>query len=159
MSNAALRNLSWVAMIIVLVAALAFGTFDDRGPTSGAERSANLSRTIACPVCTGESVAESNAPIAVVIRTEIKQQVSAGMSDAAIREVYMDRYGEWVNLEPSGRGLTSVVWIAPFLVVGAAIGALALAFSRWRPERTTRAVTDDDLALVESARSADRGSL
>ncbi len=139
-------------MVVVAVVALGYGATADRGPETDAERAAELAATIACPQCSGQPVSESNAPIAEVIRTEIKQQVDAGLTDAEIRAVYVARYGEWVDLTPSSRGLTGVVWVAPFLVIGAGVGALALAFARWRTPGTTSRATPEDIAIVEAAR-------
>lgn len=143
-------------MAVVGIVALAYGATDEGGPRSDAERSAELASTIACPVCAGQPVSDSNAPIAVEIRTQVKQQVDAGLSDAEIRQVYIDRYGQWVDLTPSRNGITGLVWVAPFLVIGAAVGALALAFSRWQgsPATASRA-SDADRALVDAALADD----
>lgn len=146
-----LRRLSWVLMALVALVSIVYGATDDTGPKSDAERASALAATIACPECTGQPVSDSNATIAVIIRSEIKQQVDAGLTDAEIRQVYIDRYGEWVDLNPGRGGLTGVVWVAPFLVIGAAVGALALAFSRWRGDLDPQRATDADRELVESA--------
>ena len=153
LTSARLRSLSWVLMGVVFVAALVFGATSDGGPQSDQERAADLASNIACPQCNGQPVSESNAPIAEVIRTEIKQQVDAGLTDDEIISVYVARYGDWVDLTPSSSGLTGVVWIAPFLVIGAAVGALALAFSRWRGPTEVVTASQADIDLVSRARS------
>ncbi len=147
-----LRRASWLLMGIVFVVALAYGAIDTGGPQSDAERSSALAATIACPQCTGQPVSDSNAPIAELIRAEIKQQVDAGLTDSEIRAVYTARYGEWVDLNPSRSGLTGVVWVAPFLVIGVAFGVLALAFARWSGTGDSQRASVDDVALVEAAR-------
>ncbi|MGI9621767.1 MAG: cytochrome c-type biogenesis protein [Acidimicrobiales bacterium] len=144
-------------MAVVFVVALAYGATADSGAQTDAERAADLAASIACPQCSGQPVSESNAPIAEVIRTEIKQQVDAGLTDGEIRAVYVARYGEWVDLTPSGSGLTGVVWIAPFLVIGVAVGALALAFARWSSASSGQHATPEDVDIVDSARSLDGG--
>ena len=74
------------------------------------------------------------------------------MTDAEIRNVFVERYGEWVDLTPSRSGLTGVVWVAPFLAIGAATGALALAFSRWKGvSRSVVSATEEDRQLVADA--------
>lgn len=151
LSAARLRLLSWALMAVVAVGALVYGATDDAAPRTDAERSAALASTIACPVCSGQPVSESNATIAEEIRTQIKQLVDEGRTDAEIRQVYIDQYGEWVDLTPSRSGLTGLVWVAPFLAIGAAVGALALAFSRWQGNATPVRATADDRALVEAA--------
>lgn len=144
------RRISWIVLAVVAVVALVFGAVDEGGARSNAERAAALAGSIACPQCAGQPVSESNAPIAETIRAEIARQVDAGLSDAEIRAYYVGSYGEWVDLNPSRSGLTAVVWVAPFLVIGLAVGALALAFSRWRGAELAGA-TDDDRELVAAA--------
>ncbi len=152
LSAGRIRTLSWALMAVVFVVALAYGATADRGPQSDQERAADLAGSIACPQCSGQPVAESNAPIAEIIRAEIKQQVDAGLTDDEIVAVYVDRYGDWVDLNPSRSGLTGVVWIAPFLVIGLAVGALALAFSRWSGPQSMSRATADDVSMVEAER-------
>lgn len=151
LSSRRLRALSWALMALVGIGALAYGMVDDGAPNSNAERAAAVAASIACPECDGQPVSESNATIAEIIRAEIKTQVDAGYTDAEIRQVYVDRYGEWVDLSPSSSGLTGVVWVAPFLVTGAALGGLALAFSRWRSDVSDQHASAEDLALVDAA--------
>ena len=74
---------SWVIMALVLVSALALGTADDAGPQSDAERANAVARTIRCPQCRGESVAESNVGISREIRADIARRIDAGDTDAA----------------------------------------------------------------------------
>lgn len=151
LSSRRLRTVSWALMAIVGIGALAYGMVDEGAPGSNAERAAAVAATIACPECDGQPVSESNATIAEIIRAEIKTQVDQGYTDAEIRQVYVDRYGEWVDLSPSSSGLTGVVWVAPFLVTGAAVGGLALAFSRWRSDVSDQHASAEDLALVDAA--------
>jgi cytochrome c-type biogenesis protein CcmH len=152
MLSSTMRRVSWTLMAVVAVAALAFGATDDRGPQSDAERVSALAGTLACPQCSGQPVNDSNAPIAEIMRAEIKQSVDGGMTDAEIRNMFVERYGEWVDLTPSRSGLTGMVWVMPFLVIGAAVGALALAFSRWKGmSRSVVSATDEDRRLVADA--------
>lgn len=148
-----LRRLSWGLMAVVFVVALGYGATADRGPQSDQERAAELASSIACPFCDGQPVSESNAPIAEQIRTQIKQQVDDGLTDKEIRQFYVDSYGEWVDLTPSRSGLTGVVWIAPFLVIGGAVGAMALAFARWRGPDAVAGASQADIDLVAQARA------
>lgn len=145
-------------MAVVFAAALAYGATADRGPQSDQERAAELASTIACPFCDGQPVSESNAPIAEQIRTQIKTQVDDGLTDKEIRQHYVDRYGPWVDLTPSRSGLTGVVWIAPFLVIGGAVGALALAFARWRGPDAAPHASQADIDIVAEARARESSS-
>lgn len=139
---------SWLAVLVILVGALAFGTLDDSGPRTDADRVRALSDRIACPQCSGQSVAESDVTIARVIRTDIAERVDAGQTDDEIVTALKASYGDDIDLNPSATGLTGVVWVLP---VAALVGGLALVVAvlqRWR-----QAPAADDDADADVARS------
>ena len=146
------RTISWVLLALVTLVALLFGSFDAGDSETPSERAASLASTIACPQCSGQPVSESSAPIAQVIRAEIKEQVDQGRSDSEIRAYYAEQYGQWVNLNPSASGFDSLVWIAPFLVVGIALGGLTLAFSRRKIDSTGIELTKDEEEQIRAIR-------
>ena len=150
------RTLSWVLLALVSLVALLFGSFDERDPETPSQRAASLAATIACPQCSGQPVSESSAPIAQVIRAEIKEQVDQGRSDSEIRAYYVEQYGQWVNLNPSSSGFDSLVWISPFLVVGIALGGLTLAFSRRKSDSTGIELTKDEEEQIREIRKIHR---
>ena len=146
---------SWVAVLVILAGALAFGTLDDSGPRTDADRVRALSDRIACPQCSGQSVAESDVTIARVIRTDIAERVDAGQTDDEIVAQLKASYGDDIDLNPSATGLTGVVWVLP---VAALIGGLALVVAvlqRWR--QTAAADDDDDAASAAPAPAARSG--
>ena len=150
------RTLSWVLLALVSLVALLFGSLDAGDPETPSERAASLAATIACPQCSGQPVSESSAPIAQVIRAEIKEQVDQGRSDSEIRAYYVEQYGQWVNLNPSSSGFDSLVWISPFLVVGIALGGLVLAFSRRNSDFTGIELTKDEEEQIREIRKVHR---
>lgn len=133
--------------------ALAYGSFDDGGSQTNEERAAALSTTIACPTCSGQSASDSNAPAALAIRAEVKRLIDEGRTNEEIRGVMVEAHGEAVDLSPSTGGLIGVVWIAPFLVIGVGVAALALAFSRWRAQSDGQRATPEDEAMVAEAQA------
>ena len=139
---------SWLALGVVLVAALAVGARDG-GPPTDAERVQRITEGIRCPTCRSQSVADSDAPAAKAIREETLRRVQEGQTDEQIRAYLVGRYQEDILLDPPRKGIGAVVWVLPVLALAAAVGGLALAFRRWRPKR--RPVTDEDRALVERA--------
>jgi cytochrome c-type biogenesis protein CcmH len=141
-------------MSVVFLVALVFGTLDSKDTKTGAERAAALASTIACPQCSGQPVSESSAPIAQVIRAEIKEQVDQGLSDSEIKGIYIQRYGEWVSLNPSSKGFDSIVWIAPFLIIGIALGGVTLAYSRRKSDSQGIELTKDEEEKVLAMRTA-----
>jgi cytochrome c-type biogenesis protein CcmH len=148
------RTFGWLALALVVVGALLFGTLDDGGPRSPGDRARNLAETIACPQCDGQSVADSDSEAAKAIRLRIDEQMSDGLSDAQIRDELAAAYGERVLLTPGRSGVSSVVWALPVVVVVVAFAGLAYAFRRWRGDAAGRA-SEADRALVARARTPD----
>jgi len=147
------RPVMWAVIAVVVVGGLVVG----RGgrPTTGTsnDRLYALAGEMKCLQCVGESVANSQAPIAIQMRAEISRQMSQGKTDDEIATYFVDRYGQRVLLNPSGTGFVGVVWIAPVIVVG--IGVVGLAFVFRRRRRTPTEVSDEDRDLVARARHSE----
>lgn len=75
-----------------------------------------LMHSLRCIQCQGQSIADSDAPMAGTMRAEVRQQIAAGQKPEAIREWMIDRYGEWVSFEPDMKGAGLLLWIAPLLI-------------------------------------------
>ncbi len=147
------RWLSWVLMGIVVLSALIIGAAADSGPQSDGERMSQLAATIRCPQCRGQSVAESNVTIAREIRGDIRARIAAGETDDEIRQVYIDRYGRSIVLNPDSSGFTGLVWIVPVVAAATAAAAVGLAFQRWRVDAAeVEAASDEDRELVAELR-------
>lgn len=145
-----LRMISWTLLAVVVAVTLGFGALDTGGRQTNAERANALAKTIACPQCSGQAVGESEVAIAREIRADIARRVERGETDEQIRQVYAERYGDWVLLIPSATGVTGLVWIVPVVATAAGAAALVLAFLRWRSVPGQHA-TADDRALVAQA--------
>jgi cytochrome c-type biogenesis protein CcmH len=87
-----------------------------------------IARTLKCPVCESQSVADSPSQLAQEMRTYIERRLDAGESRDEIVQDLTDRYGEGILLEPPRRGFTLIVWWLPVLslALGAAVVGLTL---------------------------------
>jgi cytochrome c-type biogenesis protein CcmH len=94
-----------------------------------------IARTLKCPVCESQSVADSPSQLAQEMRGYIARRLEAGESRDAIVQDLTDRYGEGILLEPPRRGFTLVVWWLP--IVSLAIGAAVVALTLHRATRRT----------------------
>ncbi len=149
--------LSWLLVGVAVATMLAFGAVDGRDDRTNAERAHDIGATIACPQCVGQSVVESDVAIAREIRAEIGRLVVAGHSDDDIRARFAGRYGDWVILTPSTSGVSGLVWVIPVVGLIVGVGLLAVTLNRWRwASASDEAVSDEDRALVESARAGMR---
>ena len=123
------RVLSWVAAALVAAVAFVYGAVDDGPPKTNADRVHALAEDFACPVCAGQSVAESDVPVAREIRRQIAVWVDEGRSDVFIRNQLVAAYDVDIDYNPSGSGVTSLVWILPVLATGG-IAAVVVATLR-----------------------------
>ena len=126
---------SRIALLLMLVSLLAAPTFSRAQPPdiSAVEtfsdpalesRARNLQRQLRCLVCQGESIDESNSPFAADVRHLVRQQIAQGQSDRQIQDFLVARYGDFILMKPPVQPNTWLLWLAPFLVLGAG-GAVA----------------------------------
>ena len=127
-----LRAASWIAAVVVAAAALLYGSLGQGPPQTNADRVRALAQDFACPVCAGQSVAESDVPVAREIRRRIAVWVDEGRSDAYVRDQLVAAYDADIDYNPSGSGITSLVWILPVLAGG---GIAAVVVVMLRPRR------------------------
>jgi cytochrome c-type biogenesis protein CcmH len=143
------RWLPWAALLVVLVTALVIGTTRSSPPRTPEQRVQHITSQLRCPVCQGETVADSNALISQDIRALVQQRVQAGQSDGAILNYVVHQYPGTL-LKPPASGIGLIVWFLPVVAVVAGVAGLAVAFRRWR-SRPGVEVTDADRQLVEKA--------
>ena len=143
------QRASWAVLAAVVGVALVVGA-GDGSPPSDAERVERITQAVRCPTCRSQSVADSDAPAARIIRDDVLRRVREGQTDQEIQDYLFGRYGDSIRLEPARRGVSVVVWVLPVLGVALAVGLLAYVFRRrWRPRG--RRVSAEDRALVEEA--------
>lgn len=94
-------------------------------------RAEKLGKELRCLVCQSESIEDSNADLAKDLRIIVREQIQSGKSDSEVKKFVVDRYGDYVLLNPPFKASTLVLWLGPFafLVVGI---AAAWAFYRRR---------------------------
>lgn len=98
-------------------------------------RARAISRDIRCPVCQGESIDDSNAPISRDLRIIIRERIVAGDSDREVVDYIVARYGEFVLFNPRPEGSNLILWLAGPALFLAGIGvAVAAGRRRKAPE-------------------------
>jgi cytochrome c-type biogenesis protein CcmH len=83
----------------------------------------SIAKELRCLVCQNESIADSNADLAVDLRRQVREMLVAGKSDDDIFKYMTDRYGDFVRFAPPLNAKSFLIWGAPFiaLVLGAGI--------------------------------------
>jgi cytochrome c-type biogenesis protein CcmH len=111
------------------------------------ERAARLEHELRCLVCQNQTIAESNAPLAVDLRQQIREQMEKGASDQDVIDYMVARYGDFVLYRPPFKATTVALWVGPFVLL--ALGALLA----WRRVARRRA-PEVELSAAERERAA-----
>lgn len=146
------RAAPWIALLVVVAGALFVATRDDGGPTTVNDRVRSIASELRCVDCQSQSVATSSTASARAFRADIRRRVEAGQSDGEIKRAFVDRYGEFILLKPTGSGLGLIVWGLPVLVLVVGAGGLFLALRRWRREPRLTATAADEQLVAEARR-------
>lgn len=96
-------------------------------------RARALQRQLRCLVCQGESIDESQAPLAAELRHLVRQQMAEGKSDGQIKQFLVARYGDFILMEPPLQPDTYFLWLAPFVVLLGAGGVAYWVIRRAKP--------------------------
>ena len=96
-------------------------------------RARAISVDIRCPVCQGENIDDSSAPISRDLRIIIRERLVAGDSDRQVVDFIVARYGEFVLFNPRAEGSNLILWLAGPVLLLAGVG-VALATRRRRGE-------------------------
>ncbi|MBS4018503.1 MAG: cytochrome c-type biogenesis protein CcmH [Dechloromonas sp.] len=88
------------------------------------KRLQELSKELRCLVCQNETIAGSNAELAVDLRREIRGMIRDGRSDREILDFMVTRYGDFVLYRPPVKGITLLLWVGPLALL--LIGIIAM---------------------------------
>lgn len=90
----------------------------------------NLATVLRCLVCQNQTLADSNAELAVDLRNQVRAQVKAGRSDEEIIEYLVARYGDFVLYRPPVKTTTVLLWAGPFVLLLAGLAGLLVTLRR-----------------------------
>ena len=120
-------------LIVVVAAALALATpalASERHPTL-----AELEDQLMCPVCAGETLAQSDSVPAQRIKAHLQQRIGQGWSRSRIINEEVDIWGTRILAAPRKHGFDLLAWVLPLVGIFAAAGVLALLAWRWTRTR------------------------
>ncbi len=115
---------------------------------AGEERVKALAHELRCLVCQNQTIADSNADLAIDLRTQIREQIQAGKTDAQIKDYMVARFGDFVLYRPPVQSNTVLLWIAPFLLL-----VSGLAFLFWQLSKRRKQVAEPPFALDDIQRA------
>jgi cytochrome c-type biogenesis protein CcmH len=97
------------------------------------KRVSALANELRCLVCQNQTLADSNAPLAVDLRNQIREQLNAGKSEEEVREFMVARYGDFVLYRPPLKASTVALWIGPFVLLLSGFWILVRRIRKPRP--------------------------
>ena len=139
----------WLVLVLCLLAAPLAAVQPDEVLDDPAleQRARALSDGLRCPVCRNESIDESNAAISRDLRLLLRARLVAGDTDAEAMQYLVDRYGDYILLNPKVEGANILLWLAaPIMLILA--GGIAFVTIRGR----STAATPDALSTDEKRR-------
>ncbi|MBB3176871.1 cytochrome c-type biogenesis protein [Variovorax sp. Sphag1AA] len=134
------------ALLFALTLASAFAS-----PTDDEQLDARvhaLSHELRCVVCQNQTLADSQADLAVDLRRQIREQMRAGKSDAAVKDFLVQRYGDFVLYKPPLKPVTLLLWFGPLLLL--VIVAAAIVSNRRRASPSTAPLGEADRQRLDA---------
>jgi cytochrome c-type biogenesis protein CcmH len=125
------------ALFLFLAQAAAVMPAEERLPDPAQEaRAVQLQRELRCLVCQGQSLDESNAPLAADLRRLIRSHIAAGESNGEVKRYLVARYGDFILMKPPLERDTMALWFGPavLLLLGAGIATIVIYRASQRPE-------------------------
>jgi len=116
-------------LILLVVAALVLAA-----PAAASEQHptlAELEDQIMCPVCAGETLAQSDSPAAAQVKRFIQARIAAGDTRSEIEDRLVAEYGTRILAAPPKHGFDLLAWVLPLVGVVAAAGILGLLAWQW----------------------------
>ncbi|QVQ28973.1 cytochrome c-type biogenesis protein CcmH [Achromobacter deleyi] len=149
--------LSCLLLAMTLLASAAIHAQPPAPPALSAaqeQRADKLAHGLRCLVCQNQTLAESNAPLALDMRNLIRGQLADGKTDAQIMRFFEERYGDFVRYDPPFKPITWLLWLGPFALLALGFAVLVRTLKRRAGARPP--LTADERA--RAARFLDNGS-
>jgi cytochrome c-type biogenesis protein CcmH len=141
----------WLAVLLLGMAGGVFGQASEiaRPDAATEQRLKALAEELRCLVCQNQTIADSQAPLALDLRNQIRTQISQGRSDEEIRNYMVERYGDFVLYKPPLKATTVLLWVGPFALLAFGIGLLVVIARRRRSAAQPAPLADSRRKEIE----------
>ncbi|XP_058114231.1 cytochrome c-type biogenesis CcmH-like mitochondrial protein [Magnolia sinica] len=95
-------------------------------------RARNISHNVRCTECGSQSIEDSQADVAILLRKLIRDEIKSGKTDKEIYKKLEEDFGETVLYAPRFDLQTAGLWLSPLIVAGAGVGVWAYQRHRQR---------------------------
>lgn len=121
-----LRPVMLAMVLVPLIVISASAVFIEKKLEDPAQeaRARDISGEIRCLVCQNQSILDSNADLAKDLRQIVRERIALGETDDEVRAFLVERFGDWVLLDPPFKMTTLFLWLGPALIF--LLGAFAM---------------------------------
>jgi len=117
-----------------------------------------LSEELRCLVCQNQTLADSNADLAVDLKNQVREKLTQGASDKEVIAFMTERYGDFVLYRPPVKATTLLLWFGPGLLMIVGLIALFLRLRRRTSEATVLVLSADERARAAALLEGGTGS-
>jgi len=89
-------------------------------------RASQLEQQLRCLVCQNQTIADSQAQLALDLKKQVREQLAQGKSEQDVIDFMVQRYGDFVLYKPPVKPATWLLWFGPFVLLASGLGALLL---------------------------------
>ena len=107
-----------------------------------------IAEELRCLVCQNETIAASQAALAVDLRQQIRTRLRQGELPAQVIDFMVQRYGEFVRYRPAFNPTTALLWIGPFVLL--ALAAFVLMKNIRRRAEPLPAFSDEEVQRLDA---------
>ena len=117
---------------LIVVIALTWGWISLQQHQSLDQRVQDVATQVKCPICQGESIADSTTTIAEQMRGVAREQLQSGRSEQEVLQYFRDHYGNQIVLTPAWNGFALLAWLVPLALVLGGVVLLVRILREWR---------------------------
>lgn len=121
------------------------------------QRARAISSGLRCLVCQNQSIDDSDADLARDLRILVRERLVAGESDAEVQQYLVDRYGEYVLLNPRLNEHTWLLWIAAPALLAAGLGGIWMASRRQSSPQAGDDLSDEEKRVLAELSQSEAG--
>lgn len=111
-----------------------------------------IAAELRCLVCQNQTIADSNAGLAVDLRNQVREMLRAGQTPEQIRDYMTARYGDFVLYRPPVKSTTALLWYGPGALLVIALVVFVLLMRRRSRLPADRFEDDPQDSEVHAAR-------
>ncbi len=144
------RLLLALSLLFVFIHVEAKEAVPDAADPAIEKRMITLSKNLRCLVCQNESLAASQAELALDLKQEIREMMKKGDSDKEIVAYLVHRYGDFVLYNPPVKSTTLLLWFGPFVFLFAGLIILFVTIQKRRSQIEDTSLSQDEERRAQS---------